>query len=177
MNRCLNIVLKLPKKSERCKSLLVEGMSPEAQANIRSMSLSSCAMALRAALEKAGKPVSDIDREKDTRSSLLAEVCSCTVLREIAPNNRRRVSAMCIRSESFVGEAFRKYGDVTVGYLLDAKDDGASEFLDEMRDDRMRGFPADLMAELSVKVVEWVQLHWEDIEFPADRGFYGSDSF
>ncbi len=150
------------KLSETSENMVVEGLdSEDAQRAVLYISLVSCEIALKAALEKSGKPVSDIRKKSHNLSSLLIEVCSCTVLREITQNKTSRVNATCIRGVVVDSN----YANATIGHLLEAEKIGASKFPNEIRyGEILKHFPALVMAKLSKKIVAWVQLHWDDIQ-------------
>ena len=147
------------KLSETSEIMVDTGLdSEDAQRAVLYISLVSCEIALKAALEKAGKAVSDIRKKSHNLSSLLKEVCSCTVLREITQNKASRVNATCIRGVPVDSNA-------TIGHLLEAEENGASKFPNEIRYGQiLKHFPASVMAKLSKKIVAWVQLHWDDIQ-------------
>ena len=57
------------------------------------------------------------------------------------------------------------YANATIGHLLDAEQNGASKFPNEIRyGQALMHFPVSVMAKLSNKTVAWVQLHWDDIQ-------------
>ncbi len=150
--------------SEACEIMVDEGLdSEDAQRAVLYISLVSCEIALKAALEKSGKAVSDIRNKSHNLSSLLKEVCSCTVLREVTQNKTSRVTATCIRGY----EVDSNYKNATIGHLLEAEKPGygASKFPNEIRyGETLKHFPASVMAKLSKRIVAWVQLHWDDIQ-------------
>ena len=150
------------KLSETSESMTEQGLdSEDAQRAVLYISLVSCEIALKAALEKAGKKIPNIRNKSHNLSSLLKEVCSCTILREVTQNKVRRVPATCIRSV----EVDRNFDNAKVGHLLEAEESGACKFPNEIRyGETLRHFPAPVMAKLSNKVVAWVKLHWDDIQ-------------
>jgi len=123
--------------------------------------LVACEIALKAALEKAGKPICDITASRHNLSRLLDDLCGCTVLGEISEGQMTRVSATRIRSVSVDSN----YADATIGKLLQAEQFGASKFPNEIRyGDTLKHFPASVIARLSEKVVAWVKLHIDDLQ-------------
>ncbi len=125
------------------------------------VSLVACEIALKAALEKAGKPISEIKSKGHSLSNLLTEIGNCTVEAEISSGISTRVPATRIRS--VVVDA--NYADATVGKLLEAESFGASQFPNEIRyGDTLRHFPVTVITRLSEKVVAWVTLHLDDIQ-------------
>ena len=150
------------KLSETSESMTEEGLdSEDAQRAVLYISLVSCEIALKAALEKAGKKIPNIRKKSHNLSSLLKEVCSCTILREVTQNKLSRVRATCIRGVVVDSN----FANATVGHLLEAEESGASKFPNEIRyGETLKHFPAPVIAKLSNKVVAWVRLHWEDIQ-------------
>lgn len=150
------------KLSETSESMVDEGLdSEDAQRAVLYISLVSCEIALKAALEKAGKSVPHIRKKSHNLSSILKEVCSCTVLREIVKGKRDRVAATCIRGVV----VNNNYANATIGNLLEAEKYGASKFPNEIRyGEILKHFPVSVMAKLSREIVAWVQLHWDDIQ-------------
>jgi hypothetical protein len=123
--------------------------------------LVACEIALKSALEKAGKPVRGISAMRHDLSKLLDELGTCTVLAEISAGQLTRVSATRIRSVVVDG----KYADATIGKLLEAEQFGASKFPNDIRyGDTLKHFPASVIARLSEKVVAWVKLHIDDLQ-------------
>lgn len=123
--------------------------------------LVACEIALKAALEKAGKPMREIMASQHNLSKLLDDLCAYTVLAEISEGQMTRVSATRIRSVSVDGN----YMDATIGKLLQAEQFGASKFPNEIRyGDTLKHFPASVIARLSEKVVAWVKLHIDDLQ-------------
>ncbi|KHE92133.1 MAG: hypothetical protein K8F52_01815 [Candidatus Scalindua rubra] len=150
------------KLSETSESMIEEGLNSEdAQRAVLYISCVSCEIALKAALEKAGKTVPDIRRKSHNLSSLLKEVCSCTVLCEVTKNKLNRVRATDIRGVVVDSN----FANATVGQLLEAEENGASKFPNEIRyGEVLKHFPAPVMSKLSIIVVAWVRLHWSDIQ-------------
>lgn len=150
------------KLSEISESMTKEALdSEDARRAVLYLSLLSCEIALKATLEKSGKKVSDIRKKSHNLSSLLNEVCSCTILREVTNNKLSRIKATCIRG--VVVDI--NLGNATVGHLLEAEKYGASKFPNEIRyGNALKHFPVAVMAKLSNKVVAWVREHWDDIQ-------------
>ncbi len=151
------------KMSEASLSIVDNGLdSEDAKRATLYIALVSCEIALKSALEKAGMPVKKIKAKSHGLSELLNEVSSCTVIRKMTKMISKRVSASCIRA--IVVD--KRYSDATVGNLLNEKKYGASKFPNEIRYGKtLKHFPAPVMAELSKNIVDWVQLHGEDIKY------------
>ncbi len=126
------------------------------------IALVACELALKAALEKAGIEPSELKDRGHNLSQLLSLLSHCT----ISGFNGRRVNASRIRS-IVVDSA---YGDATIGHLLEAEKYGASQFPNQIRyGDILKHFPAPTISCLSEKVVDWVNLHYDDIRWLTGR--------
>ena len=136
-------------------------VSKDAQRAALYVGLLACEIAIKSALEKAGKPISEIKTNMHNLSNLLDDLGACTILAESSAGVLTRVSAARIRSVV----VDRNYADATVGKLLHAEHFGASKFPNEIRyGDDLEHFSASLIARLSEKVVAWVKLHHDDLE-------------
>jgi len=134
--------------------------SVDAQRAVLYIGLVSCEIAIKAALEKAGIPIVKVKASHHNLATLLKLLGTCSVL---LADSQRRVSATCIRS-IVVNDA---YVNATIGNLLEAENLGASRFPNEVRyGDFLEHYPAALIACLSRKVVDWVNLHNDHIEAP-----------
>jgi len=123
--------------------------------------LVACEIAIKSALEKAGKPIVEIKTNGHDLSKLLDDLGACTVLAEISAGVLTRVSATRIRS--IVVDS--NYADATIGKLLQAEQFGVSKFPNEIRyGDTLKHFPAFVIARLSEQVVAWVRLHRDDLQ-------------
>lgn len=135
--------------------------STDAQRAALYIGLVSCEIAIKAALERAGTPISEIKANGHGLSKLLDDLSACTILAEIIPGVPARVSASCVRSVVVDGN----YADATIGKLFEAERFGASKFPNEIRyGDILQHFPASTIARLSEKVVAWVKTHLDDIQ-------------
>lgn len=135
--------------------------SEDAQRAALYVALVACEIAIKSALEKAGKPISGIKTNGHNVSKLLDDLGTCTVLAELSSGVLTRVSATRIRS--IVVDS--NYADATVGKLLQAEQFGASRFPNEIRyGNTLKHFPASVIARLSEKVVAWVKLHFDDLQ-------------
>lgn len=123
-------------------------------------SLVACEIALKVALEYAGKPLTGIPKTHDV-SKLLGLLCSCTVLAEVTQGKLTRVPASRVRGEV----ADRNYNNATIGNLLEAEKYGASKFPNEIRyGDTLKHYPAKVIQKLSSKLIAWVKLHADNIQ-------------
>jgi len=145
--------------SKASNAIVANGIeSTDAQRATLYIGLVACEIAIKAALECAGMPISKIKACGHNLSVLLDYLSKCTVLDE----SQTRVSAVRIRA-SVVDN---NYIDATIGKLLDGEYIGASQFPNQIRygDELLNHFPAHVIAKLSEKVVAWVKLHMDEIK-------------
>jgi hypothetical protein len=136
----------------------VEGI--DGQRTVLYLSLLSTEIALKALLEKAGKPVPEIRARSHRLSQLLSDVDACEVEVELAPGALRWCSASRLRAE-VVDERF---GNATVGVLLQAEADGASVYPNQVRyGDLLRHYPPQLLAKMALSICEWARSNWTTI--------------
>ena len=147
--------------SNASNTILSAGLNSEdAKRAALYIGLVACEIAIKSALEKAGKPIGQIKANGHGLSKLLDELGACTVLDEISNGVLTRVSATRIRS-LIVDSNY----DATVGMLLQAEQFGASKFPNEIRyGDALKHYPALVIARLSEKVVAWVKLHFDNLQ-------------
>ncbi|MDR2220263.1 MAG: hypothetical protein LBE24_06750 [Methylobacillus sp.] len=148
--------------SKASNGIVSAGLGAEdAQRAALYIGLVACEIAIKSALEQAGKPISDIRTNRHNLSELLNDLSNCTILTEVSAGALTRVPATRIRS--IVVD--NNYTDATVGKLLQAEQFGVSRFPNEIRyGDVVRHFPASVIARLSDKVVAWVKLHFDDLQ-------------
>lgn len=148
--------------SKASNSIISAGLiSEDAKRAALYIGLVACEVAIKSALEKAGKPTPYIKTYRHDLSSLLDALSTCTVCTEISAGKLTRVSAARIRSVIVDSN----YADATVGKLLQAEQFGASRFPNEIRyGDILKHFPASVIAHLSEKIVAWVKLHLDDLQ-------------
>ncbi len=119
------------------------------------LSLLSCEVTLKALLESAGHSIPYIRRLSHDLAALLREVGSCRV-----QNGGRWRSASGIRG--LVANA--RFGNATVGRLLEAEKHGASKYPNNIRyGDLVKHFPASVMLDASKAVISWAQTHMDQI--------------
>ena len=111
----------------------------DAQRTVLYLSLLSTEITLKALLEHAVMPVSDIRTRSHRLAELLSDLGQCTVEVEIAPGIKRRVSASCIRAIPIDhGRA-----QSTVGAVIDAENQEASIYPNQVRyGEVLQHFPA-----------------------------------
>jgi hypothetical protein len=89
----------------------------------------SAELTLKALLEKAGVPLSKIRKRSHDLRGLLQDIGDCEVEVEIAPGTKRWVPGSRVRAVSIdLGLAH-----IPIGTLIDAEDQGASRYPNEIR--------------------------------------------
>jgi hypothetical protein len=117
----------------------------------------SMELSLKAFLELAGLPVSDIKKHRHNLRTLLAEVDQCEVGIEISPGVGKWLSASRLRA---VDVGFLGYS-TTVGAILEAENHGASVYPNELRYGAIpKDFPAEALAKSALAISKWVEIHW-----------------
>lgn len=120
----------------------------------------SSEISLKALLEQAGVPVSDIKNLRHSLGELLTHVGKCQIQEEVTSGTRAWVPATRIRS--IVVD--HRYGDATVGKILTGEECGASNYPNELRyGDRLRDYSVELKLGAAKAVVEWATEHWNEI--------------
>jgi hypothetical protein len=146
------------------KILAVQGIDTfEASQALIYLSHLSCEIALKAFLEKAGKPTNEIRALSHDESKLLDEFSSCLFKEDIGDGRLIWKSASNVRGQP-VNER------LTIGDVLSAERFGASKYPNEIRYcDRFRDFaPAEIRLQTAVKLLDWVKTHY-DCRYFKDR--------
>lgn len=147
--------------AETARMVAAEGLMPlEAQRTVLYLSLLSTEIALKAMLERAGKPVSEIRSHSHRLADLLSDLGRCEVEVEITPGTKRYVSASRLRACSL------KYDNAesTVGAVIDAENQDASTYPTQVRyGDVLRHFPADVVVQMASKISAFAREHWQSI--------------
>lgn len=145
------------KLAEVANLVVTEGTeSVDAQRTVLYLSLLSTEIALKAMLETAGKPVSEIRKRSHNLADLLADLGQCEIQVDVA-GKTMTVSASRLRSCTL------QEGDtqITVGKVIDAEQDGASQYPNAVRyGDRLRHYPPAVVAQMAARVVEFAHKHW-----------------
>jgi HEPN domain-containing protein len=142
--------------------IVEEGLhTDDAQRAVLYLSLLSSEILLKALLEKAGKPVSEIRKHSHDLTALLRELDQCYITDEIVPGVQKRRHATTLRARSVLQTNER----ATVGFLIDeAERLGASRYPNEIRyGELVRHFHAEVMARMASEIVLWARQHWDDI--------------
>jgi hypothetical protein len=121
-------------------------------------------IALKAILEKAGVPLSEIVRLSHRLDDLMHAVGDCEVPYKISENDVRWIPATNINAKSFrMGDAV-----MTVGQFLTVE--GASRYPTEVRyGERVVHFPPDAALKAAKTIIAWARENWDVIR---RRGSY-----
>lgn len=134
--------------------------SAEAHRTILYLSLLSCEITLKALLEKAGIQINIIKKQSHKLDQLLVELGRCKVPIEIG-STIKWVSASRIRRRVID----KRFGNATIGSLLEAEQKGASKYPNQIRyGDHPWHYPAPLMLKTAIGIMEWAKEHWDKIK-------------
>jgi hypothetical protein len=147
--------------AETAHVVAAEDLVPlDAQRTVLYLSLLSTEITLKAMLERAGKPVSEIRARSHRLAELLSDVGQCEVEIEISPGTKRYVSASRLRSCTLNHAG----AESTVGAVIDAESQGASSYPNQVRyGDVLRHFPAEVVAQMAIKVSAFGREHWQSL--------------
>jgi hypothetical protein len=122
----------------------------------------SAELTLKALLERAGMSVSEIRSYRHDLRGLLGALGRCDVEVEISPGLRRWVPASRVRAVSIdLGIV-----QLPIGVLLDAEDQGASRYPNEIRyGAQVVDFQPSLVSAMANLLAEWAKLHWNSIRY------------
>lgn len=146
------------KLSQVASLVVADGIDDvEAQRTVLYLSLLSTEIALKAMLEKAGRPVAEIRTRSHDIAALIRDLDSCKVCSEVALGETRSVSASRLRAITLHDAE----AEITVGTLIDNKFDDVSLYPNEVRYGcRLRHYSASTMAQLSAEVVSFALENW-----------------
>jgi hypothetical protein len=123
------------------------------------LSLLSTEISLKAMLEKAGKPLAGIRKRSHKLADLLSDLGQCEIEVEIA-GAPRFVSASRLRACSLK----QGDGEVTIGKVIDAESEGASQYPNNVRyGDLLHHFPPPVVAQMASTVAAFADKHWQTI--------------
>lgn len=133
----------------------------DAQRTVLYLSLLSTEITLKAILERAGKPVSEIRAHSHRLAGLLADLSDqCEVEVEVAPGTKRHVPASRIRAIQLSHGG----AQTTVGAVIDTESQGESPYPNRVRyGDVLRHFPAEVVTQMAEKVSAFAHEHWDSI--------------
>ena len=147
--------------AETARMVAAEGVVPlDAQRTVLYLSLLSAEISMKAMLEHAGKPVSEIRARSHRLADLLLDLGQCEVEIEITPGTKRYMPAARLRAcKVKCGTA-----EATVGTILDAESQGASTYPNQVRyGDVLRHFPAEVVVQMASKVAAFAREHWRSL--------------
>jgi hypothetical protein len=122
----------------------------------------SAELTLKALLERAGVPVPEIHALRHNLRGLLTALGRCDVDVEISPGVRRWVPASRVRAVSIDLGAVQ----LPIGVLLDAEDQGASKYPNEIRyGAQVVDFQPNLVSAMANLLAAWADLHWDAIRY------------
>jgi hypothetical protein len=132
----------------------------DAQRTVLYLGLLSTEITLKAMLERAGKPVSEIRARSHRLAALLSDLGQCEVEVEVAPGTKRHVPASRIRAIQLSHGSAQS----TVGAVVEAESQGASTYPNQVRyGEVLRHFPAEVVAQMATLVSAFAREHWHSI--------------
>ena len=134
------------------------------------LSLLACEITLKALLEKAGVPVKKIKNRAHKLSELLRDLGECEIEKEIRINIGSRVynvkkwvPGSYIRSLTIDN----RYANATVGTILEAENEGASNYPNQIRyGEKYAHYPSELVLKAAEMIVSWANKYWDSIRVP-----------
>jgi HEPN domain-containing protein len=149
------------KLAETAEIVAVDGLGDfDAVQTVMYLSLLASEIALKALLEQAGQPVTQIRARSHNLKLLLEDLGRCQIQVEIAPDHVRWMSASSLRAVT----VDPNYGNATVGTLLEAESVGASTYPNQIRyGESFRHYPPQLIMKMALEIAKWAKQHWEDI--------------
>ena len=147
------------KLSQVARLVLLDGsVKIDAQRTVLYLSLLSAEIALKAMLEKAGKPIHEIRARSHDITALLSDLDRCSVLVEAVPGEVRVCPASRIRG----GQLIYGAATITIGAVIDTPIGTASKYPNEVRyGDQITHYPADVMVQLAEKIVHFARANWD----------------
>ncbi|MBP1610215.1 MAG: hypothetical protein H6Q04_2450 [Acidobacteria bacterium] len=133
--------------------------SEDAGRAILYLSLLACEIILKALLEKAGRPISEMRKLSHDLSRLLDKLGLCEVEEAIANRLMRWIPATGIRGKVIVPNT-----TLTVGVLLEGERHGASRYPNEIRyGERIYHFPPVAALRGATILLDWAYEKWDRI--------------
>ena len=147
--------------AETAHMVAVEDLGPlDAQRTVLYLSFLSTEITLKAMLERAGKPVSEIRARSHRLAELLSDVGQCEIEIEVSPGTKRYVSASRLRSCTLNHAG----AESTVGAIINAESQGASTYPNQVRyGEVLRHFPAEVVVKMATKVSVFGREHWKSL--------------
>lgn len=149
------------KMAEAADMVLQDDAQPlEAQQTVLYLSLLSCEITLKALLEAAGQPISEIKKRNHDLAGLLKDICACDISDALPGSPDTPMSAAKI----IVIPLDPAFANATVGTILTASDAGATPYPSGIRyGTQMRHYPASLVLKCAQAVLGWADLHLTNI--------------
>lgn len=147
--------------AETARMVLAEGIvGLDGQRTVLYLSLLSTEITLKAMLERAGKPVTEIRARSHQLPKLLSDLCKCEVEVEIATGIKRYMAASRIRAI----QINHGIAQTTLGAVIDAQNHGASTYPNQVRyGEVLLHFPVDVVAQMASEVSLFAREHWHSI--------------
>lgn len=147
--------------AETARMVAGEGLAPlDARRTVLYLSLLSVEIALKAILEQAGIPVSEIRARSHRLAELLSDLGRCEVEVEVTPGTKLYVPASRLRGCTLRDGA----AESTVGAVIEAESQGASTYPNQVRyGDVLRHFPAEVVAQMAIEVSAFAREHWQSL--------------
>ena len=131
----------------------------DAKRTVLYLCLLASEITLKALLEKAGVPLSNIKARWHNLSALLGDVATCKVEEQIG------IQTQLVPAARLRGEIVDpKYSDATVGKLLEAESCGASVYPNKIRyGECLAHYPPETVLKMATVINAWAKKYWERI--------------
>ena len=136
----------------------------DAQRTVIYLSLLSVEITLKALLERAGIPITEIRARSHRLAELLSDLGRCEVEVEIIPGIKYYDSASRLRACTLKDGA----AESTVGNVIEAESQGASTYPNQVRyGDVLCHFSASVVAQMAERTSAFAREHWGSIRVKA----------
>ncbi len=126
----------------------------------------SVEISLKALLENVGVPIKKIKSRSHNLRALLNDVGRCEVLAEVTKGEKSWVPASRVRAITLNLD----FVEVTVGTLIDAEDQGASQYPNQIRyGNKVIDFEPSFVSEMAILLAIWARENFDDIRLPQRR--------
>lgn len=127
----------------------------------------SAEISLKGLLESAGVPIKEIRRHSHNLRELLKAVSKCEVLAEVTKGKMSWVTASRVRAVTLSLD----FVEVTIGTLIDAEDQGASQYPNQIRyGNNVIDFDPTMLAKMALLLAVWAKENCENIRRPEKNG-------
>lgn len=160
--------------AETARIVAADGLEQlDAQRTVLYLSLLSVEITLKALLEHAGIPVTEIRARSHRLAELLSDLGRCEVEVEVTPGGNHYVPASRLRSYTLIYGT----GETTVGAVIEAESQGASTYPNQVRyGNVLRHFPASVVAQMAERTSAFAREHWQSIRVNANHQQPGTTS-